>query len=128
MIYGQENVRKQGKILMYNSFSTLVGIHKIEAENQLPFDSGADSFFEMHWKLEKSDEIFQLTADNSLLMDRFKILGKMINSFLESLKEEWMFSDPILSLMPEGRTISVKICMRNVLNSASYNQLNYSKL
>jgi hypothetical protein len=107
-----ESVRKQTRILMYNSFGSLVGINKIDKENQLPLNSGADSFFEMHWKLEKSDEIFQLTADNSPLMERFKILGKMVNSFIDSMKEEWLLSDPILSILPESRTISVKMCMR----------------
>jgi len=94
--------------MMFCPFSNL--LPTTPKENLLPVYSGAESFLTLEWRLDRFANIV-LEEGNELAICS-AILGEMIDLLIKSRKEEWMFTDPLLSYRPEDKVLIAKIAMR----------------
>jgi hypothetical protein len=77
----------------------------------LPVDSGADSFFEAHWKF-RIGESSGLYSEPEVLDKTSRVMAKIFQVIVQEFGEEWMISQPVFAVDADFRRAFLKTCMR----------------
>lgn len=74
---------------------------------QLPYNSGADAFFEMEYRFSPKKEI-----NLEFLEEKLPVIEEVTRSFIKFMKDEWLLSHPDFYIKGTGDSCGVKIAMR----------------